>query len=381
MFCEKCGAALDDDAVFCPDCGASLKATDGERIKKESEAENGSEKKRNNGMIIALSIAGGAAMLCLFVGIHIYNNMKYINLVKNGSPKLYPDSTYGEAFENFFDDPEWEYFKSTEEEDIVEFSGGCTYMDEPVTATLQFDLDYEKGKFSTKYFEMDGEEQSELVTVAMLAKVFSEYENEEGDAGVLNDLEEDADDFETTDDWTDGNYDAWGNDFGDNSGNDSWSNDSSYNSEEDDSWSDDTGYDSEDDSWSDDTDYDSEDDSWSSDSGYDSDDYDSDDYDSDYDTDDSDSYDEEEEEYIFPESDSRLLKKSELKNCSAEELRLGRNEIYARYGRKFQDAKLQEYFDSMSWYTGFIEPEDFDESVLNKYEKKNLKIIKKYEND
>ena len=35
MFCEKCGAALDDDAVFCPDCGASLKATDGERIKKD----------------------------------------------------------------------------------------------------------------------------------------------------------------------------------------------------------------------------------------------------------------------------------------------------------------------------------------------------------
>lgn len=379
MFCEKCGAALDDDAVFCPDCGASLKETDGKRIKKESEAETGSEKKRNSGLIIALSIAGGVAMLCLFVGIHIYNNMKYINLVKNGSPKLYPDSTYGEAFENFFDDPEWEYFKSTEEKDIVEFSGGCTYMDEPVTATLQFDLDYEKGRFSTEYFEMDGEEQSELMTMAILAKVFSEYENEDGDAGVLNDLEED------TDDWSNGNYDAWGNDFSDNSGNDS-----SYNLQDDDSWSDDTYYGSEDDAWSSDSDYDTHYDSDDADD-YDSDDYDSDDYDADdydtgydsgdYDSDDSDTYDEAEEEYIFPESDSRLLKKSELKNCSAEELRLGRNEIYARYGRKFQDAELQEYFDSMSWYTGFIEPEDFDESVLNKYEKKNLKIIKKYEND
>lgn len=366
MFCEKCGAALDDDAVFCPNCGASLKEADDEEIKKESETAVGSEKKRNSGVIIALSITGGIVMLCLMVGMHIYNNMKYIDLVKNGSPKLYPDSTYGEAFENFFSDPEWEYFKSTEDEDIVEFSGGCTYMDEPVTATLQFDLDYEKGRFSTEYFEMDGEEQSELMTMVILAKVFSEYENEDGDAGVLNDLEED------TDDWPNGNYDAWGNDFGDNSGNDSWSNDSSYNSEEDDSWSSDSGYDSGDHASNDyaSNDYDFND--------YDSNDYASDDYASDdYDMDEE----EEEEEYIFPESDSRLLKKSELKNCSAEELRLGRNEIYARYGRKFQDAELQKYFDSMSWYTGFIEPEDFDESVLNKYEKKNLKIIKKYENN
>lgn len=86
------------------------------------------------------------------------------------------------------------------------------------------------------------------------------------------------------------------------------------------------------------------------------------------------------DDYIFPESDSRYLKKSDLKNCDAKTLRLGRNEIYARYGRRFQDSELQEYFDSTSWYIGLIEPEDFDESVLNEYEKKNLKIIKEYEN-
>ena len=60
-------------------------------------------------------------------------------------------------------------------------------------------------------------------------------------------------------------------------------------------------------------------------------------------------------------------------------LRLGRNEIYARHGRRFLDEEIQSYFDSMPWYEGTIEPEDFKESVLNKYEKRNLQKIKLYE--
>lgn len=56
-------------------------------------------------------------------------------------------------------------------------------------------------------------------------------------------------------------------------------------------------------------------------------------------------------------------------------LRLARNEFYARHGRKFTDPELQKYFNKQPWYKGTVEPEDFDESVFNKYEKKNIKKL------
>lgn len=84
--------------------------------------------------------------------------------------------------------------------------------------------------------------------------------------------------------------------------------------------------------------------------------------------------------FIFEDSDKRYLKGSELQTYDAETLRLARNEIYARHGRKFQDTELQAYFESMPWYNGRLDPEEFSEDVLNSYEKKNLKKITQYEN-
>ena len=84
-------------------------------------------------------------------------------------------------------------------------------------------------------------------------------------------------------------------------------------------------------------------------------------------------------EYILPNSASEYLTKSDLKGLSAKECRLARNEIYARHGRRFQDEELQKYFDSCSWYEGTIEPEDFQESMLNEYEKANRDLISSYE--
>ena len=85
------------------------------------------------------------------------------------------------------------------------------------------------------------------------------------------------------------------------------------------------------------------------------------------------------DEYIFSYSNSRYLTENDLKNLSKEELRIARNEIYARHGRRFNDEQLQYYFDSKSWYWGTISPEYFDDSVLNDYEEKNGELIIQYE--
>lgn len=82
-------------------------------------------------------------------------------------------------------------------------------------------------------------------------------------------------------------------------------------------------------------------------------------------------------EYILPDSDKRYYSEEELSGLSIFQLRIARNELYARHGRRFTSGDLQEYFDSCSWYRGTIMPEDFDEErIFNKYEKANRNLIK-----
>ena len=92
----------------------------------------------------------------------------------------------------------------------------------------------------------------------------------------------------------------------------------------------------------------------------------------------------EDSEYILPFSNERYLTDADLDPLSEWELKLARNEIYARHGRRFKDPELQSYFDSKSWYNGRYSPEDFDRnhsSDLSTLEKKNAEYILKYEKD
>ena len=83
------------------------------------------------------------------------------------------------------------------------------------------------------------------------------------------------------------------------------------------------------------------------------------------------------DEYILPDSSTRYLTGTDIAGLTSEELRLARNEIYARHGRKFKDEALQAYFNSKSWYAGTIEPERFsDDALLSDVERKNLELIK-----
>ena len=87
--------------------------------------------------------------------------------------------------------------------------------------------------------------------------------------------------------------------------------------------------------------------------------------------------------YILPDTGTRNYTKDELKSLSKSQLRLARNEIYARHGRKFNTADLKEYFEGKSWYSGTIDAATFDANVsnyLNSYELANLKLIQELEN-
>ncbi len=80
-------------------------------------------------------------------------------------------------------------------------------------------------------------------------------------------------------------------------------------------------------------------------------------------------------DYMLPSSDCAYYSESDIKGLSDWELYLARNEIYARHGRGFSNDDLQRYFNGKSWYRRTCDPDKFDESVLNKYEKANASMI------
>lgn len=86
-------------------------------------------------------------------------------------------------------------------------------------------------------------------------------------------------------------------------------------------------------------------------------------------------------QFILPLSDQVYLTREDIEGLSAEELRIARNEIYARHGRLFRDEGLQAYFNSCDWYVGTISADDFTDSVFNEYERANKDLIVSYEHE
>lgn len=75
---------------------------------------------------------------------------------------------------------------------------------------------------------------------------------------------------------------------------------------------------------------------------------------------------------ILPDSNSRLLSMDEIKGLSKENLRIARNEIYARYGWCFEDEKLQKYFNQKTWY---VAGENIGDELLSDIELENKNLI------
>lgn len=113
---------------------------------------------------------------------------EHVLFVKNGYPSSYPDCNYGDVFDFFFASPTWKYFEGENGEDVVEFTGYCIYLEQEVKARLQFILDMDNGTFETGAMSFNDVPQTQLITVALIEKAFSEYANKEFE-GAEADLE------------------------------------------------------------------------------------------------------------------------------------------------------------------------------------------------
>lgn len=62
-------------------------------------------------------------------------------------------------------------------------------------------------------------------------------------------------------------------------------------------------------------------------------------------------------------------------------IHLAKNEIYARRGYIFKDPELYNYFMGCIWYEPLYPGEEFDPSVFNEYEQKNLELLNRLDAD
>ena len=85
---------------------------------------------------------------------------------------------------------------------------------------------------------------------------------------------------------------------------------------------------------------------------------------------------EREETALRDKISTKPITKEMVDGLFVEDLRVLRNEIYARRGRVFKDAALQKYFAAQPWY----QPNpDFKDDMLTETESQNLAIIKEVE--
>ena len=79
----------------------------------------------------------------------------------------------------------------------------------------------------------------------------------------------------------------------------------------------------------------------------------------------------------YPQSSTRELTEKDVENLKADELRIMRNEIYARHGYGFKMADMRDHFDKLDWYM----PVAVNITTkLTRTEQKNAELIKRYEN-
>ena len=78
----------------------------------------------------------------------------------------------------------------------------------------------------------------------------------------------------------------------------------------------------------------------------------------------------------FPQASERFLTNVDLQNLNKNDLKIMRNEIYARHGYIFQTNEMKSYFKYQDWY---IPKHNNVNSMLTDIEMKNIELIKHYE--
>ena len=79
---------------------------------------------------------------------------------------------------------------------------------------------------------------------------------------------------------------------------------------------------------------------------------------------------------VYPEASTRRLTNSDVNYLTKYQLKIMRNEIFARHGYIFQTTDMRNYFSDQSWYNPRFSNVN---NLLSNTEKQNIELIKRYE--
>ncbi|MEG0295877.1 MAG: hypothetical protein RR620_04095 [Clostridium sp.] len=97
----------------------------------------------------------------------------YVQKVMTGNLNIDNIVTIGDVFENYFGYPTWEYFKSTEGQDIVEFTGNCMYDGKEVECIIQFVISGDNLEIT--YLSFNDISQNQFVLSSLLESIYYTY--------------------------------------------------------------------------------------------------------------------------------------------------------------------------------------------------------------
>ena len=89
--------------------------------------------------------------------------------------------TYKEVFDNFFAYPTWKHFTSDDGQEVVEFTGECTYDNQQVKALVQFLITSETDDYiewEATYLSFNNVSQPMIMLSALFEKAIIEYDTE-----------------------------------------------------------------------------------------------------------------------------------------------------------------------------------------------------------
>ena len=176
MVCKNCGKEIADGLTVCPECGAATATVSATVPAKKGILDGyknfGSLSTVSKILHIAIPVVAIVVVILILSAIF---STDYVDVVKDGM--LYyisDDETVGEAFEDFFANPEWESFETEDGEIIVEFNGECEFYGDEADCCIQFEVDEDGEEFEVVYIDIDGESMNDFEIVSILEAIYEE---------------------------------------------------------------------------------------------------------------------------------------------------------------------------------------------------------------
>lgn len=178
MFCKKCGKEIADGLTTCPECNAATEASQVSPAPEAKGAKGFIDGYKNFGSLSTTSkiihiAVPVVAIIVVALVLSLLFSKDYIGTIKGETLDDFSKTvTIGEAFDEFFEDPEWKTFEAENGRRVVEFNGKCEFYGEKVNCCVQFEFNKDEDYFEIEYMDIDGESLADYEIVEVLEVIY-----------------------------------------------------------------------------------------------------------------------------------------------------------------------------------------------------------------